>query len=422
MTHRQNLAVGAYYKHRAVLQSRTGLALRLHAWMSTPGSVALHGSESWHITASNMQAFQTWEYQQLRHMFKLRRKPEEDAEVYNKRTASCLRQWFSATGTCFSTHRILKKLYKDAWLEKASVLPCGDNPLRACREFRSEQWWQTLCQMSSQYKRRKLGLQHRNQGHRPAWEDIFCKVSGIHWRHERDAHSSLNTWMAGFGEFLPSACEVLGIAFPSRATLPAAPDTMYTYKDKCTFAVIPDAPPHPDDSAWDTGGKRLWIQVDCKGVADVSNGDAVLQAPHLEPLFQRTSDTVLRLCEHGWRPRRDTDDLIIWAPREYNVVADHLANAAMDCGSGWYWEDAQGITDALKQAPQFKVCVDGGLRRSSGDAAMAVAIFIVRQGAYIPVLYSAQPLKNLHSAFQAEAHSLELALTILSQLFSRSVA
>jgi hypothetical protein len=423
MAYRQNLAMNAYYKHRASLQSSSGLALRLHAWMSTPGSVALHGSESWHITATNMQNFQTWEYQQLRRMFKFRRKPEEEIESFNKRTAARLRHWFSLTGTLFSTHRILKKLYKDAWLEKVAVLPSGENPLQTCRGFRTEQWWQTVCMVSSQYKRHKTGLQHRRQGHRPAWEDIFCKVFDMDWRTRRDSHPNLGAWMSGLEDFLQDACAILGIAPPVKRSLPAALDAPYTHKDKCGFADIPDLPPHPDDQAWDSGSRRLWIVVDCKGVADVSTGNAVLQAPHLEPIFQRTSNMLLRICENGWRPKRDTDDMITWAPRKYNVVADHLANAAMDCKRDWHWEDVQHLVDANSHGHgiRLKVCVDGGLRRSSNDASMAVAIFLARDGGtFTPILYAANMLQGVCSAFQTEVHSLESAMTHLIRVFGKA--
>ena len=129
---------------------------------------------------------------------------------------------------------------------------------------------------------------------------------------------------------------------------------------------------------------------------------------------------LLWLSQNGWRPKRDTDDIITWAPRRYNVVADHLANAAMDGKCDWMWEDTSKIIATYAHGLQLKVCVDGGLRRSSGDASMAVAIFVAQDGIYVPVLYAAKLLNGVRSAFQSEAHSLEFALTYVIRVFGKT--
>ena len=209
VAYRQTLAAGVYYKHRVAFQSNCNVALKLKAWTVSPAAVALHGCESWHVTSSILQSIQTWELHMLRKVFKMKRKPSEAADAYNKRTAATLRRWCEDANARICAHRILRKVFKDAWHEKFTILPCGHNPLQMAREMRSQLWWQTVCFLEPQHKRRKSGLQQRSQGHRPAWEDIICKCMGIHWRQERDMCTHLSSWMQRSHEFEASACKRL---------------------------------------------------------------------------------------------------------------------------------------------------------------------------------------------------------------------
>jgi len=59
--------------------------------------------------------------------------------------------------------------------------------------------------------------------------------------------------------------------------------------------------------------------------------------------------------------------------------------------------------------------VDGGYRKSSDIAAIGVAIFSY-DTKYTPLRYAARLLKDVQSAFQTEAHALELALEIVGRL------
>ena len=414
VAYRQSLANAAYYRHRDAFQSRCNVALKLKAWTATPAAVALHGCESWHVTSSMMQSFQTWEFQMLRKVFKMHRKPLDSADSYNKRTAATLRRWFTETNIHSCTHRILRSVFKDAWNEKFSLLPCGDHPLQMARETRSQLWWQTVCFLETPYMRHKSGLQQRSQGHRPAWEDIFCKCMGIHWRQERDLCKHINSWMQKYDEFEASACDLLNIWHQGK---PSIPVSFVDTSRNClaTFLDVPSLATHPAEHSWDSGCKRLWLQVDCKGIADIMGGRAVLQAPHLELLFRRMCDSLLFLCASDWKPKQDVEDIVIWSPRQYNIVADHLVNAAMDNNCDWDWEDAEAIQQCLNGSSCPRVCVDSGYRRPSDMAAIGVAVFTY-DSKYIPLRYAARLLQDVRSAFQSEAHALDLALEILRNL------
>ena len=73
--------------------------------------------------------------------------------------------------------------------------------------------------------------------------------------------------------------------------------------------------------------------------------------------------TFLHIFADSWMPRLDVGEIVQWAPRKYNTVADHLVNVAMDCQSDWLWEDAGLAHIAKSDNARIKICVDGGLRR-----------------------------------------------------------
>ncbi len=148
------------------------------------------------------------------------------------------------------------------------------------------------------------------------------------------------------------------------------------------------------------------------------NGEAVLQTPYLDPLFRRLCNIFLRISS-DWRPRRDTDQFIHWAPRGFNTSADHLVNAAMNSCTDWSWTEHSGIAKAMSTGARLKICVDGGLRRSSEQAALGITIYHFN-GAYQPLFYSASLLHGIHSPFQVEAHALVEAMEIFSN-FSNNV-
>ena len=194
-------------------------------------------------------------------------------------------------------------------------------------------------------------------------------------------------------------------------------------KSKATFDSVPELPRCPEDHYWDGFKKRLWIQVDCKGVADILNGDAQLKGTHLEPVFRRCTKSMVRLFANGWYPRRDIDNLIHWYKREYNPVADHLVNAAMDSNSDWQWQD----DSQLSVTGSYKICVDGGLRGVPGQhmrpSALGCAVFRILPQSndpcpkFIPVFLAACLVESVSSAFQAETMALEWSLSLFESLF-----
>ena len=87
----------------------------------------------------------------------------------------------------------------------------------------------------------------------------------------------------------------------------------------------------------------------------------------------------------------------------------------MDNRSDFDWEDKEAIQQCSRESSCLRVCVDGGYRKSSDMAAIGVAVFMY-DSRYTPLRYAARLLQDVRSAFQSEAHALDLALEILRNL------
>ena len=218
-------------------------------------------------------------------------------------------------------------------------------------------------------------------------------------------------------QFLDVACSELGVEPPPQPHLPAPPGALSGFRLPVCFEKVPDLPAHVDDTCWDGFNKRVWIQVDCLGVANVSQGDAVLSTPRLEPIFRRITEYLPKLGDLQWEPRRDIDPYIIWAKREYNTPPDHLANAAMDADMQWEWRDEAELEQIKRSTCGMKICIDGGLRAEIGAIAFACYSFTVDAShgpISKPAWMNAQPVRGMHSAFETEATALEWSLTCLT--------
>ena len=155
---------------------------------------------------------------------------------------------------------------------------------------------------------------------------------------------------------------------------------------------------------------RLWIQTDCKAMAELLSGRVVLEAPQHRPLFVRLARALLKLQHMGLALVTDWSDNILWAPREFNTVADHIANICMDKRCS-FTQLHEGLAALHRQGPNVRLCTDGG-RRSQTVGALGVAVYVAtidEKGVYRYSLAGRRGvlLEEVESAFLAEALALE---------------
>ena len=145
--------------------------------------------------------------------------------------------------------------------------------------------------------------------------------------------------------------------------------------------------------------------MDCLGVAQVVNGEAVLRAPHLEAIFRRICRRLGCIWESGWKPRRDIDPFVIWSARKFNSAADYMVNLAMDAGRDFEIDLGRLRQQSLRHI-RLKVCIDGGLRRC-GSAALGIVVYGADGPEAVEIGRAARKLTGIGSAFQSEATALE---------------
>ena len=68
--------------------------------------------------------------QQIKKMFRMRRKPDESQMHFNQRSAAKLQGWFKNAGLEMVFHRVLRLIFKAAWRERFSVFYFDENPLQ----------------------------------------------------------------------------------------------------------------------------------------------------------------------------------------------------------------------------------------------------------------------------------------------------
>ena len=193
-----------------------------------------------------------------------------------------------------------------------------------------------------------------------------------------------------------SACAIQHVHLPSRMDEP------------------PALLPNPKEKYWEMYGRRLWVQVDNQQVANIFAGVSHLTAMDLEPLCIRVSRKIFSLLELGWLPRTDTSPFVEWDRREYNSLADHAANVALDAGEDWSSPQSNAdVKQALLQDnAHIRICSDGA-KRGSGSSAAGYAIMAYSPDGTMRVLKrSGCSLGKLGSAFPAEMLALEWCLDV----------
>ena len=181
--------------------------------------------------------------------------------------------------------------------------------------------------------------------------------------------------------------------------------------------MFPEAS-HPEDDLWQPGKSCFLFVSDAQSVVNALNGHAPLQRPEHRPLFERVSRNVSNLLRDGWQPPRVWHDPFNWRPREYNVRADAVCNAVLDCGCDirYVTEDLPAI-QALR--PNYLVYTDGG-SRYRGTSAYAwiiyAAMFDGRSWVYLTVALCGRLLRSDEWSFTLESLAIEAASEMLVDL------
>jgi hypothetical protein len=175
---------------------------------------------------------------------------------------------------------------------------------------------------------------------------------------------------------------------------------------------IPPQLPNPKEKSWDQRSRRLWIQMDNQQVAQIFSGLSKLHNQYMEPLAIRVSRRLLDLLYRGWRPRMDTQPSIEWDRREFNSLADHSANVALDTQADWNVTPDKALLERMlaSEDAHIRICSDGARRGDSTSAVGLAFISYDREGHQTVLLRAGKLIGDLESAFTAEMIALEWCL------------
>ena len=423
--HRLDIGESIYLKHFRVLTRPGNLQHRLQAWSAAPGSSALHGCGTWHLTRQVLHKLRRWEYKLLRRMFKFKFQAEDGPAAFNLRTALKLQAWFQLTGTWHLHHRALSLIHKAAWRVVSLHVGGQSLPLHWAREHRDEIWWQTVL-VFGRHQRIGANLQQRASGHITQWEDVCVATLGLHWKEDRARCDSFEDWDSGKITFINDVCKAWGLPVLPASTvkrpLPMQCPDNPTMELK-RFEDTPLCKLRQDDKCWPGPPQQFQCVVDCQVLANLLNGTCLLVNPELRPVFVRMARTLAALFDSGWTPKAAAD-AVQRRERDWNRGADHLCNVSMDHRRKILEVDVDLLAIRMRSGCNLQIHSDGGLRRGYG-AAMGWTITAWSRESKDSwrrdvVAKCCVFLEVCTSSFTAETLALEAAIDMLSSLVFKS--
>ena len=168
---------------------------------------------------------------------------------------------------------------------------------------------------------------------------------------------------------------------------------------------------------WDTAAGNFVFIVDCKPVADILSGRALLQLAELQPVYERMTANICRLLGSGWEPHQLIGDPVVWERRENNCIADYIVNHTMDRREDW-----TQVFDAINEniwSGNLICHSDGGRRdESCAGAAWFLESRTVNCGAPVcsPRAMRGIFIASPTSSFIAESLALDDAISYVCRL------
>ena len=416
LDHRFLKAEGCYWANLPALRGPGDVPDKLRSWQSGPATSAAHGASTWHLCQTTLHEIKRWEFQWLRNILRLRRRPDEGCLEYNARTSRLIVPWFHRYGVRMLHHRVLRMVFQSAWREKHHPDSEFVKHFGALRMYHSREWWDGARQIPWKWRRVNNAAQSV-VSHPVEWEDVFCEVYGAQWRQVRDACPSLQVWRANLEYFTNTVCQAWGLPeLPARATTVSSPGLPPRAKKVRSAHAIADCPAQHSLAyaghhvEWGDLERRVAFVVDCQPVQRIAMGLLPLNDPASEQIFEGICDNLAKIIGAGWLPPQVWHDPVIWRKREHNLVADFLVNFTMDSQGSWSKHFDFPFPGVAFDSCNFIVYSDGGTRAQSCSATgwvIEVGRFVDEAWDFRPLVMSGRFFATPISSFQSEALALE---------------
>ena len=128
----------------------------------------------------------------------------------------------------------------------------------------------------------------------------------------------------------------------------------------------------------------------------------------------------MSLAQAGYFPRTAVVPDVEWDARDFNTLADHAANVALDMKSDWQYGHQDSIERARTSGTNLRLCFDGAKRQEGNSSAGMALIAYYSDGSRDLLYRGGRLLGTLESSFTAEALALEWSLDVFLSIFVQS--
>ena len=326
---------------------------------------------------------------------------------FNARTGRRIFKLFADTGVIPLWRKVLQATFKQTWRETTNPV-ANTNMLREIRCDRPRSWW--VAMMANTSNKRQTGSSKRaRKGPVRMWEDTIVEALGIHWRSQMTSCRTYAQWLG----ITRSAVEVLIHKWK-------LPKTALPSKDKVRMRVeekihtIAQQILLTSDTGPSVPGRIQFI-VDCQPLSNIICGKTPITNVEYSPICERIFNNIHSIIGMGGTFHNRSYP-IEWRPRNFNQLADKLANDSMDlkCDISWFSD-----THGSWREKDVIIFSDGGFReKQAASSAAWVAIerpstVVGSLGEYgvTTIIGKGATLLNAgcSSSFMAEAIALEAA-------------
>ena len=308
---------------------------KIKAWVRAVVPALMHSLRTIHLTKELLMATRRWENKWLSRILIIPWKTDEGVAGYRIRVSAIVADMFRRTSALRAHERIIACVFREA---------CDDT--RSAWAVRSDrdETWRTVIKSDSAKRRRQGDAMQARTGRRIDFESPFVSVAGPVWRPDLIL-MPLASFKHRRNNFIRRLCTTWGL--PCTLSDSAAPGfQVEPTPGKVELRISPMTPIHeftlPDllgrDSYWCPDFNQLEFVTDNETLAAILNGSSLVQSNEHEQILRSCVNCLERLFADHFVPRYWVSPPVLWRPRRHNILADALANCAMNHKQDAVWE------------------------------------------------------------------------------------
>jgi ribonuclease HI len=284
--------------------------------------------------------------------------------------------------------------------------------------WRNAQWWTAVQTIAGSECPGEAVWRHSRPGPHHSWETLLVQVFGVDWG---DATANRAAWRNASQNFCVTALRRIEAESPGRFSWFASPvrdDADEIPRRLCdpNLQIVSLRTPAclwmQCAQATSTSAKPLVCCSDSEVLVHSVNGEWKVSDPAIVDVVRTAQDSLANLQRSGQvDPWCLTVPFLRHIPRECNIVADGLANRALDEDVDEFWWHPSSRSWAFCAAALL-LHSDGASRGNPGPSSSAAALSVLVDGTWHLAAHGFRRMGHCTSTL-AEAHGVHLGLEIL---------